>query len=75
MILPGMRILQAEEALQRPLVSADGGHAVQVAVVDGVLQRMNDLLFPHREMRSGEIGGGDGVVRDKRAVAIQVNDD
>ena len=55
---------------QRPLVSADGGHAIQVAVVDGVLQGGHDLLLPVEEVRPGEIAAGDGVVRDKGAVAV-----
>ena len=56
--------------LQRPLASADGGHAFQVAVVDGVLQRGRDLLFSSQKIRAGQVRAGDGVVRDKGTVAV-----
>ena len=56
--------------LQCPLVSADRGHAAQVAVLNRVLQRSHDLLLPTKEIRPGEVRAGNGVVRDEDAVAV-----
>ena len=58
--------------LQASLASADGGQAVQIAVVDGVLQRSHNLLFSPEELRPCEIDAGDGVVRNEGAVTVQV---
>ena len=59
-------------ALQCPLASAYGGHAVQIAMVDGALQGGHDLLFPCQEIRAGQVCTGNGVVRDKGTITVQI---
>lgn len=59
-------------SLQRPLIPAECRHPVQVPVVDLMLQRGDDSIFPGEEIRPGEVDAGDRVVGDEEAVAGQV---
>ena len=42
---------------------------------DLVLERGEDLLLPLQEARPAQVPPGDGVVRDKRAVDVQMLDE